>query len=82
MDKIKEMANKVGSGSGSTGTGTTGTTGGAGAPGTDYGDKGIAALEKKTGHNLSAEQNEKITDGGRNFIEKQTGKNIPDKFSN
>jgi len=51
MDKIKEMANKVGSGSGSTGTGTTGTTGGAGAPGTDYGDKGqlhLPLLSSKT----------------------------------
>lgn len=62
---------------------------------------GLAALEKKTGHSLSADQNEKvrrtphsslgntrtnidgqITDSGREFFEKQTGKNIPDKFSN
>lgn len=34
---------------------------------------GLAFLEKKTGHNFSAEQNEKITDGARGLYEKQTG---------
>lgn len=30
-------------------------------------------IEKKTGHKLSDSTNEKITDGGRAFYEKQTG---------
>jgi hypothetical protein len=38
MDKIKEMASKVGHSSSS---GTSNTNTGAGAPGTDYGDKGM-----------------------------------------
>lgn len=47
--------------------------------GQDYGDKGIAAAQKKFGMNSNPETNEKITDAGRGFIEKQTGKDIPDK---
>lgn len=39
-------------------------------------------IEKKTGHNLSREQNEKITDGARDFYEKQTGNKLDAKYSN
>jgi len=67
--------------------GATGSSGGnknsGGAQGSeDYGDKGVDFIEQKTGHKLSREQNEKITDGAREQFEKSTGKNIPDKFSN
>jgi hypothetical protein len=42
MDKLKDLANKVGHSSGSGTTGTTGTTNtGTGAAGSDYGDKGM-----------------------------------------
>ncbi|KAK5108639.1 hypothetical protein LTR62_008130 [Meristemomyces frigidus] len=56
----------------------------------DYGDKGLAALEKKigrsTGHPVDANKmrgtNEKITDKLRGMFEKATGKKVPAKFSN
>ena len=34
---------------------------------------GLDFIEKKGGHTLSRDQNEKITDTARNFYEKQTG---------
>ncbi|KAI1331481.1 hypothetical protein F5Y16DRAFT_395361 [Xylariaceae sp. FL0255] len=57
----------------------------------DYGDKGAEFLNKKyLNDKLSRDQLEKITDGGREEIEKLTGdwcsssssKHIPEKFSN
>ncbi|PMD67690.1 uncharacterized protein K444DRAFT_606590 [Hyaloscypha bicolor E] len=39
----------------------------------DYGDKGLDFLEKKTGHTMSRDTNEKITDGARGLFEKATG---------
>ena len=42
----------------------------------------LDAAEKKTGHVLSRDQNEKITDKARGMFEKATGKHVPDKFSN
>ncbi|KAJ3874243.1 hypothetical protein F5051DRAFT_417353 [Lentinula edodes] len=48
----------------------------------DYGDKGLDAIEKKEGVNLSRNTNEKITDAAREGFEKITGKDVPSKFSN
>ncbi|KAE9396400.1 hypothetical protein BT96DRAFT_922158 [Gymnopus androsaceus JB14] len=48
----------------------------------DYGDKGLDFLEKKSGHSLGRDTNEKITDGARGQFEKMTGKDVPSKFSN
>ncbi|KAJ3972219.1 hypothetical protein EV361DRAFT_798508 [Lentinula raphanica] len=39
----------------------------------DYGDKALDFIEKKTGHTLNRDTNEKITDGLRNQYEKMTG---------
>jgi hypothetical protein len=51
--------------------------GAGGAQNQDYGDKGLAAAEKKFGMSQSAATNEKITDAGRNFYEKQSGYVLP-----
>jgi len=49
----------------------------------DYGDKGLDFIEKKTGHTLGRDTNEKITDGARGLFEKATGNtNINPKWSN
>ncbi|KAJ3768380.1 hypothetical protein FB446DRAFT_279280 [Lentinula raphanica] len=48
----------------------------------DYGDKALDFIEKKTGHTLNRDTNEKITDGLRNQYEKMTGKTVPSKVSN
>ncbi|VDB95860.1 unnamed protein product [Peniophora sp. CBMAI 1063] len=48
----------------------------------DYVDKGLDSFEKKQGWNVNRNTNEKITDGARDFLEKKTGYDIPDKFSN
>jgi len=48
----------------------------------DYGDKGLDFLEEKTGHTLSRDQNEKITDSARGMFEKMTGKKVDPKYSN
>ncbi|KAE8445562.1 hypothetical protein EG329_013326 [Mollisiaceae sp. DMI_Dod_QoI] len=39
----------------------------------DYGDKGLDFIEKKTGHTMGRNTNEKITDGARGLYEKATG---------
>ncbi|KAI3318100.1 hypothetical protein HD806DRAFT_540569 [Xylariaceae sp. AK1471] len=72
--------------------GNTSTTSGAGLGGSntaptgqkdDFGDKGAGYVNKKYfGNKLGHDQLEKITDAGRENIEKMTGKDIPDKFSN
>ncbi|KAI1273024.1 hypothetical protein F5Y07DRAFT_378154 [Xylaria sp. FL0933] len=79
MDAIKNFANKAGQGN------TSGQPTNAPAAGQkdDYGDKGAEFVNKKYGNNkLDRNQLEKITDGARGGIEKMTGKDIPDKFSN
>ncbi|KAF9059051.1 hypothetical protein BDP27DRAFT_1239610 [Rhodocollybia butyracea] len=54
--------------------GDTGMTSNTGAnQNEDYGDKGLDFLEKKSGHTLNRNTNEKITDGARNQFEKMTG---------
>lgn len=45
----------------------------------DYVDKGLDAVEKKFGFQQSRETNERITDVGRDFYEKETGKKVSDK---
>ncbi|KKY15518.1 hypothetical protein UCRPC4_g06321 [Phaeomoniella chlamydospora] len=59
----------------------------AGSGQQDYLDKGVEFAEKKFGGgkidpNKSRGINEKVTDAGREYFEKATGKDIPDKFSN
>ncbi|KAL8691459.1 MAG: hypothetical protein Q9218_003323 [Villophora microphyllina] len=77
MDKLKDLAGKAGGGSGE----QKPVQGGGGQE--DYLDKGLDSAEKKFGAGgASRETNEKITDKGREMFEKQTGKDIPDKFSN
>ncbi|KAL8674301.1 MAG: hypothetical protein Q9168_001294 [Polycauliona sp. 1 TL-2023] len=66
MDKLKGMASKMGGSSGE-----QKPAAGGGQP--DYVDKGLSAGEKKFGVNAPAGMNEKVTDSGREFIEKQTG---------
>ncbi|TKA72871.1 hypothetical protein B0A55_06645 [Friedmanniomyces simplex] len=69
---------------------TGATTGGPAGQKEDYLDKGLDALEKKsgtqTGHTMDPNQmrstNEKITDKARGMFEKATGKHVPDKVSN
>ncbi|VDC05488.1 unnamed protein product [Peniophora sp. CBMAI 1063] len=48
----------------------------------DYVDKGLDAFEKKEGLPENRGINEKITDTARNMFEKDTGVDVPDKFSN
>jgi len=48
----------------------------------DYGDKGLDFVEKKSGHTLGRDTNEKITDGARGMYEKATGKQVNPKYSN
>jgi len=48
----------------------------------DYGDKGLDFAEKKTGHVMDRNTNEKITDGARGAYEKMTGKTVNPKYSN
>ncbi|KAI9687624.1 MAG: hypothetical protein M1822_002234 [Bathelium mastoideum] len=69
------MLGGSGSGSGQTQTTNNGQK-------EDYLDKALDAIEKKTGHVLSRDTNEKITDKARELFEKSTGKHVPEKFSN
>ncbi|KFY27301.1 hypothetical protein V493_03581 [Pseudogymnoascus sp. VKM F-4281 (FW-2241)] len=55
---------------------------GAAAGGSDYGDKAFGMLSKKSGHNISSDQSEKITDGIRGAYEKATGSKVDPKYSN
>jgi len=48
----------------------------------DYGDKGLDFVEKKTGHTMGRDTNEKITDGARGLYEKATGSQVNSKYSN
>ncbi|KAI0968675.1 hypothetical protein F4678DRAFT_442462 [Xylaria arbuscula] len=82
MDALKNFANKAqGGATGQTNTNTAAPA--AGGQKDDYGDKGAEFLNKKYNNDkLSHNQLEKITDGAREGLEKITGKNVPDKFSN
>ncbi|CEI70279.1 hypothetical protein FVEN_g1200 [Fusarium venenatum] len=53
-----------------------------GAQSQDYVDKAFSAVSKKSGYNISADNQEKITDAGRNMYEKQTGNKVDPKISN
>ncbi|KAH6896710.1 hypothetical protein B0T10DRAFT_556581 [Thelonectria olida] len=48
----------------------------------DYVDKAFDAIAKKSGHNIDRNTSEKITDAGRGFYEKATGKKVDPKYSN
>jgi len=48
----------------------------------DYGDKGLDFIEKKSGHTMGRDTNEKITDGARGLYEKATGSQVNSKYSN
>jgi len=83
MDFVNKAKDTLKSGSGGAGTNTnTANTAGGSAGKEDYGDKGLDFVEKKSGHSLSRDQNEKITDGARGLYEKQTGSKVNPKFSN
>ncbi|CAD6443232.1 f94fd24e-35be-4c42-a7b2-1ab905a3feaa [Sclerotinia trifoliorum] len=82
VNKAKDAIKSSSSGSTGTTNTNTNTNTASGAGKEDYGDKGLSFLEKKTGHTLSRDQNEKITDGARNLYEKQTGSKVNSKFSN
>lgn len=56
-------------------TGTSHTSGG----GDDYVDKGLSMIQKKLGMSSNRQTNEKITDSGRAFYEKRTGKKVSSK---
>ncbi|KAL8989256.1 MAG: hypothetical protein Q9177_001818 [Variospora cf. flavescens] len=67
MDKLKDLAGKVGGGDKKPPAG-----GGAGQD--DYLDKGISAAEQRMGAgNVSEGTNEQITDKGREMFERGTG---------
>ncbi|KIN01119.1 hypothetical protein OIDMADRAFT_19122 [Oidiodendron maius Zn] len=92
-DKVKDVLSGSGVQGGST-TGAGQASSGAGpAPGgavgaggssgqQDYGDKALDFLEQRSGHNLGAGTNEKITDGARGMYEKATGQKVNPKISN
>ncbi|KAH6670942.1 hypothetical protein F5X68DRAFT_44549 [Plectosphaerella plurivora] len=83
MDALKKAAEKVTGGSSANSQVNTQQAGGQpAAGGQDYGDKAFAAGIKKSGYNISPQNQEKVTDAGRGAFEKATGKNVPDKFSN
>ncbi|KAI9654689.1 MAG: hypothetical protein M1831_005276 [Alyxoria varia] len=75
MDKLKDMAGKMGGGKK-----TDNSSSSAGKD--DYLDKGLAAGEKKFGVPQNKGANEKITDSARDQFEKYSGKDVPDKVSN
>jgi len=85
MDFLKKgeaMLNKSGSGSTGQQPVAGNTAGNTQAGGEDYGDKGLDFVEKKTGHNMGRDTNEKITDGARGLYEKATGTKVDPKYSN
>ncbi|TGJ82982.1 hypothetical protein E0Z10_g5802 [Xylaria hypoxylon] len=79
MDALKNFAKKAQTGT----SGTSNTAPAAGAQKDDYGDKAASFLNKKYNNDkLDRSQLEKITDGAREGLEKLTGKQAPNKFSN
>ncbi|RDW84831.1 hypothetical protein BP6252_02421 [Coleophoma cylindrospora] len=79
LNKAKQMAGGTGN---NTATTNNNAAGGAANTNEDYGDKGLDFLEKKTGHTMGRDTNEKITDGARNLYEKATGSKVDPKYSN
>ncbi|RGP65888.1 hypothetical protein FLONG3_9020 [Fusarium longipes] len=53
-----------------------------GAQSQDYVDKAASFINDKAGTNISRDNQEKITDFGRNAYEKQTGNKVDPKISN
>ncbi|KAI6711347.1 hypothetical protein JHW43_006119 [Diplocarpon mali] len=84
MDFLKKGAEMLNKNNGSSSAQQHAQGGAAPAPGQGQaaGQKPLDFLAKKSGHSLSAGTNEKITDGVRNFYEKQTGKKVDPKWSN
>ncbi|KAI1437356.1 hypothetical protein GGR50DRAFT_98178 [Xylaria sp. CBS 124048] len=83
MDALKNLAggNKAGNTQQPAGSGVNAPV--AGGQKDDYGDKGAEFVNKKyLGDKLNRTQLEKITDKGRETLEKATGKKVPDKVSN
>ncbi|KAJ4473704.1 hypothetical protein J3R30DRAFT_708756 [Lentinula aciculospora] len=78
---LNKLAGNNSSSADSTG-GMTGTTTNTSNQSEDYGDKALDFIEKKSGHTLGRDTNEKITDGLRNQYEKMSGKSVPSKYSN
>ncbi|KFY43824.1 hypothetical protein V494_01788 [Pseudogymnoascus sp. VKM F-4513 (FW-928)] len=86
MDFIKKAAGELQGNKNAGAAGGQPAAGGSAAGGAaqsqDYGDKAFAAVSKKSGHNFSADQSEKITDGIRGAYEKATGNKVDPKYSN
>ncbi|KFY55199.1 hypothetical protein V496_07054 [Pseudogymnoascus sp. VKM F-4515 (FW-2607)] len=88
MDFLKKAAGELQGKSAGGASNTTGAAGGSApaaggaAQSSDYGDKAFAAISKKSGHNISSDQGEKITDGLRGAYEKATGSKVDPKYSN
>jgi len=82
MDFVNKAKNAMSSGdkSATTQQPATGQAGNAGSE--DYGDKGLDFVEKKSGHSMGRDTNEKITDGARGMYEKTTGSKVDPKYSN
>lgn len=74
MDFLNKAKSMLG-GSGSASHGTSRPAG----QGDDYVDKGLSAIQKKLGMSSNRATNEKLTDAGRGFYEKQTGKKVSSK---
>lgn len=84
MDFLKKAQSALGGASGS--GNHQGQPAGQGQPqgqaqGDDYVDKGLSMIQKKLGMASNREQNERMTDAGREFYEKQTGKKVNSKVS-
>ncbi|KUJ21494.1 uncharacterized protein LY89DRAFT_681985, partial [Mollisia scopiformis] len=73
LNKGKEMLSQSGNTGAAQGQQTTSNVQQGGAGQEDYGDKGLDFIEKKTGHTMGRDTNEKITDGARGLYEKATG---------
>ncbi|RDW78315.1 hypothetical protein BP5796_06167 [Coleophoma crateriformis] len=80
LNKAKQMAGGTGNNTAATNNNAAG--GAANNTNTDYGDKGLDFVEKKTGHTMGRDTNEKITDGARGLYEKATGSKVNPKYSN
>jgi len=85
MDFLKKAQESLGGNTNNqapTNTNTNAAAGSSNAGTEDYGDKGLDFIEKKSGHTLGRDTNEKITDGARGLFEKATGKQVDPKYSN
>ncbi|VUC26940.1 unnamed protein product [Clonostachys rosea] len=78
MDFVKKAADKMGS----SGTSNQQAQPAQGGQQDDYVDKAFGSLNNKQGWNIGKEQQEKITDGGRQAYEKVTGSKVNPKISN